>query len=153
VIAGFLVTLVLGFGAGPYVRWASKSSTALPDGASEKHKLQWKELTSGGEGGAFIGWLERFMFFAAFLTDSALLAIGAWLTFKVASKWNAWTNITAVPRELEGVSDLDAAIGRRRWASNILTTFLVGTAYNICAGIVGAAVARNFGQLSKLIGY
>src|SRR5262245_41151999 len=93
VIAGFLVTLALGFGAGPYVRWAGKSSTELPDGAPEKQKLQWKELTSGGEGGAFIGWLERFMFFGAFLTESAPLAVGAWLTFKVASKWNAWTNI------------------------------------------------------------
>jgi hypothetical protein len=110
----------------------AKSSTELPDGASEKHKLQWKELTSGGEGGAYIGLLERFMFVAAFLTENAPLAVGAWLTFKVASKWNAWTNITAVPGDIEGVSDLDVAIGRRRWASN---TFLVGTAYNIWAQV------------------
>ncbi len=79
--------------------------------------------------------------------------IGAWLAFKVASKWNAWTNITAVPKQVEGMADLDFAIGRRRWASHVLTTFLVGTACNICVGMLGAAVARYFGQLSKVIGY
>ena len=152
-VAGFLFTLLLGLGAGPYVRWAGRSITVdLPHSASEEHKRQWHDLTTGDEGGAFIGWIERLMFFAAFLVDGTPLVIGAWLAFKVASKWNAWTNITAVPKEVKGMAELDLAIGRRRWASRVLTTFLVGTAYNICTGMLGAAVARNFGQLSKLIG-
>jgi hypothetical protein len=153
VTAGFLVTLVLGLGARPYIRWTGRSiPVELPPGVSEEHRCQWRDLTAGSEGGAFMGRIERFMFFAAFLADASLM-IGAWLAFKVASKWNAWTNITAVPRQVEGIADLDFAIGRRRWASHVLMTFLVGTAYNICAGLLGAAVARNFEQLSKLIGY
>jgi hypothetical protein len=155
VIAGFLVTMALGLGARPYVEWATRSlSLELPPTASDEHRRQWNDLTEGGEGGAAIGWLERFMFFAAFMADGAApLVIGGWLTFKVASKWNAWTNITAVPKEVKDVTDLDLAIGRRRWASHVLTTFLFGTAYNICVGMVGATVARNFEQLSKLVGY
>ena len=79
--------------------------------------------------------------------------VAAWLAFKVASKWNAWTNITAVPKQVADIDQLDLAIGRRRWASHVLTTFLVGTGYNVCAALVGAAVARYFEQLSRLIGY
>jgi hypothetical protein len=153
VISGFLVTIVLGRGARRCVKWASRSiALELPRGVSEERRGQWRELTTGDEGGAAIGWIERFMFFVAFLIDAPLV-VGGWLAFKVASKWNAWTNITAVPKQVEGITDLDLAIGRRRWASHVLTTFLAGTGYNICAGMLGAAVARNFEQFSKLIGY
>jgi hypothetical protein len=146
--------MALGQRAGCVVKRAGASiSLELPTSVSEEHKRQWNELTSGNEGGEFIGRLERFMFFAALLFENGPLLIGGWLAFKVASKWNAWTNITAVPREIKGESDMDAAIGRRRWSSHVLTTFLVGTGYNVCAALVGAAVTRSLWQLPKLVGY
>lgn len=150
VISGLLVTLGLGLGAGPYVRWAGKSiPLGLPLTADEKLRRQWDELIAGDEGGKFVGSLERVMFFAAFLIDAPLV-VGGWLAFKVASKWNAWTNITVVPKEVKGMDELDLAIGRRRWSSHVLTSFLAGTAYNILAGMVGAAVAHNLWKLAPL---
>jgi hypothetical protein len=152
VVIGFLVTVALGRRAGSVVKRAGDSiSLELPPTVSAERRLQWKELTSGNEGGEFIGRIERFIFFVAFLIGAPVV-VGGWLAFKVASKWNAWTNITAVPKQVEGLADLDAAIGRRRWASHVLTTFLVGTGYNVCAGMLGAAVARSLAQLSKLAG-
>jgi len=148
VIFGLLVTLGLGLGARRYIEWATRSlALELPPTASDEHRRRWRELTDGGEGGAAIGWLERFMFFGAFVTEAAPLVIGSWLAFKVASKWKAWTDITTAPKQVEGISELDLAIGRRRWASHVLTTFLVGTAYNILAGMAGAAAARSFSTL------
>jgi len=147
-VIGFLVTLGLGLGAGRYIEWAQRSlASELPPTVSEEHRRQWGDLVSGDEGGEAIGWLERFMFFGAFLIDGALLVISSWLAFKVASKWKAWTDITTAPKQVEGISELDLAIGRRRWASHVLTTFLVGTAYNILAGMAGAAAARSFSTL------
>jgi hypothetical protein len=58
-----------------------------------------------------------------------------------------------VPKEVQGMAELAFVTGRRRWASHVLMTFLAGTAYNICAAMVGAVVAHNFEQLSGLIGY
>src|SRR6185295_4167047 len=99
-IAGLVVTLMLGYGAGP-VRTRAKRSMAegLPEGVSELYRSQWAVLTKEDDGGATIGWIERFMFFAAFLTNGGGVIVVAWLAFKVASKWNAWTNLTAVPTE------------------------------------------------------
>ena len=124
-----------------------------PSSSSERQRAQWEELTLGNEGGVLIGWIERFMFFGAlWLGAGAELLIGAWLAFKVASKWNAWTNVTEVPQKLEGLDDLDFLIARRRWASNVLTTFLVGTGFNILVAILGAAVTRNWTQISSFVG-
>ena len=63
------------------------------------------------------------------------------LAFKVASKWNAWTNIIAVPKELPGLDPLEYLAARRKWGSRVLVTFLVGTLANVLAGYFGAAVA------------
>lgn len=153
VIAGFLLTVALGLGCGVFIRGAARGTPLdPPERLSDPQRHLWKaELAAGDEGGAFIGWLERLLFFGAFLTAAHVL-IAAWLAFKVASKWNAWTNITAVPKELEGFNDLDLAIARRRWASHLLTTFLVGTAYNLCAAMLGAALAFYLPQILRLIG-
>lgn len=152
-IAGLLVTILLGFGVRPLLSRATESMPPIPPSeASEKQKQQWKELVAGNEGGAVLGWLERLMFFAAFIAD-APIAVGAWLAFKVASKWQAWTSIISVPSKIEGFNDeLDFLIARRRWGSHLLITFLIGTAYNVLAGMVGAAVALHWEQIFKLIG-
>ena len=153
VIIGFLVTVALGRGA----KWIRNRAAGaicleLPPSVDERTRLKWKELTSGNEGGAVIGQIERSMFFVAILMDAPIV-VGGWLAFKVASKWQAWTTSNAALSEFKEIDSLDAAIGRRRWSSHVLTTFLVGTGYNICAGLVGAAVARGLLQLPRLLGY
>jgi len=153
VLIGFLVTVALGRGA----KWIRNRAAGaicleLPPSVDERTRLKWKELTSGNEGGAVIGQIERSMFFVAILMDAPIV-VGGWLAFKVASKWQAWTTSNAALSEFKEIDSLDAAIGRRRWSSHVLTTFLVGTGYNICAGLVGAAVARGLLQLPRLLGY
>ncbi len=146
-ICGLAVTVLLGFGVRPLLDAAVKSTPLLPPGeASEKRKAQWLELMKGTEGGVTLGWLERFIFFAAFVSK-AEIAVAAWLAFKVASKWNAWTNVIAVPDKIVDLDDLDFLIARRRWGSHVLMTFLIGTAYNIIAGMLGAAVVLHWSEI------
>ena len=148
-IAGVAVVALLGIFADYFLLERAGKKPEPPSGFNETHKSQWKELTAGNEGGgAVIGWTERIMFFGALLSGAgAELLIGAWLAFKVASKWNAWTNVTAVPQKVDELDDLDFLIARRRWASNVLTRFLVGTEYNILAAILGVAVTRHWKQI------
>ena len=147
-----VLVLFLGFLAEPLVkRVRNKTSLLLPSSFNEKQRAQWTELTEGNEGGKFIGWIERFMFFVALLSSAEQLLI-AWLAFKVASKWNAWTNVIAVPKEVGELNDLDFLIARRRWASNVLATFLVGTGFNILVAILGVAVTRHWKEISSLVG-
>ena len=139
--AGLIVTIALGAGAKPLLRYAGGSMPLVPPSkASDEQKRQWLELVKGSEGGAILGWLERLMFFAAFLL-AAHIAVAAWLAFKVASKWQAWATVISIPDKLEiWNDDLDYLIARRRWGSHLLMTFLIGTAYNILVGMAGAAV-------------
>jgi hypothetical protein len=85
VLAGLIVTVLLGFVL-PFVMKIAKKSMPLtpPNGADPRQQAQWQELTRGNEGGAVLGWLERLMFFAAFAAGASI-AVGAWLAFKVAS--------------------------------------------------------------------
>jgi len=150
------VTILLGLGVAalgegvPYIfRIATKSMLRNPPAqADESQRQQWEELMQGDEGGRVLGYLERLIFFGAFLAGAPLL-VGVWLAFKVASKWEAWTNIIAVPKELQGIDTLDFLIARRRWGQHVLMTFLIGTAFNVLVAMIGAAVAlgliRMFG--------
>jgi hypothetical protein len=150
VLIGLVVTILLGFGVSPVMDYAKKSMHLPPP--SEATADQWSQLMKGRESGAVLGWLERFMFFAAFLAG-ADIAVAAWLAFKVASKWNAWENVITVPKALEGVSELDFLIARRAWGSHVLMTFLIGTAYNVVAGLLGAATARHIDQIKGALGF
>jgi len=144
IAAGLAVTVLLGFLAKPLSKYAKKSMP-LPAPSAELEP-RWKEFTMGDGGGALLGWLERFMFFCAFLMG-AHVAIGAWLAFKVAAKWNTWSNVISVPTAIEKVDPVDFLIARRRWGSRLLMTFLIGTAYNIIVGMLGAAATHSVSNL------
>jgi len=116
IAVGLLITLLLGFGAKPLLRQATKSMSPLrPPSAALTD--QWAILTSASEGGAMLGWLERFIFFVALWAEAHIL-IGAWLAFKVASKWQAWSNVISVPNSIEGLDPIDFLIARRSWGSH-----------------------------------
>jgi hypothetical protein len=111
----------------------------LPAGIDEK---LWKKLVRipGKRGGLWIGVTERLIFFVA-LWASAPILVGAWLAFKVASKWEAWTNLSRVPSKLDDAeSDLEYFLARTRWSSRTMQRFLVGTGLNLIAAIIGLGV-------------
>ena len=104
---------------------------------------EWEDLIKipGKHGGRWIGITERLLFFIV-LWVSAPILVGAWLAFKVASKWESWSNLTRVPNELDDVvSDLAYFKARTRWSSRTMQRFLVGTGLNLLAAFVG--LVRN----------
>ena len=140
ILAGVVVTFLLGLTVKPLLTHATKSMLLPPP--SDVLSSEWERVVSGNEGGAVLGSLERFLFFCAFLANADFVVPG-WLAFKVASKWNAWTNIVSVPKEIKDVDPISFLIARRSWASHLLMTFLVGTLANIIVGFLGAVVASN----------
>ena len=141
IVLGLLVTILLGFCVGPLLKYVRKSvaSTVPPNEAT---KVNWVALTRGNKGGWILGILERFLFFGAFWVDAPAITI-AWLAFKVASKWNAWSNVISVPNTLPNIDELEYLVARRRWGSQLLTTFLVGTLSNIIIGLLGVVIGRH----------
>lgn len=137
IVIGLIANYFIGYGTKWVKDAASKSiNLKLP---AKKLEDKWKELTSGNEGGAYLGYLERLLFFGAFWNEAPIV-IAAWLAFKVASKWNAWTNVVSPPKEIKGIRDIDYLIARRRWGSHVLVTFLVGTLSNLILGYLSTVV-------------
>jgi hypothetical protein len=140
VIFGLVATLLLGLAVKPLLDYAKKSMPLPPP--SEGTATQWAAVTGGNEGGRYLGHLERLLFFCAFMAGAEAVVAG-WLAFKVASKWNVWTNVVAVPKELPGIEPLDYLVARRSWGSHVLMTFLLGTLANVLAAFLGVLVARH----------
>jgi hypothetical protein len=126
-LVGLVVTIALGFG----VECLALNAVTIPKPTA----VAWAFDEKAG-GGARLGHLERLLFLISFWAGAYLLAAG-WLAFKVASKWYSWQHIVHVPKDLAGL-DLAA---RHAWASRTTTRFLIGTLYNVLAGITGASVA------------
>jgi len=81
----------------------------------------------------WLGVFERLLFFGALWIDAGIIVVG-WLALKVASKWQSW-------READPARDRDRDL-------RILVTeigylrFLIGTAMNVIAALVGVGVGR-----------
>jgi len=82
-------------------------------------------------GGPRLGFLEHLLFFVGAWVPNAYLLEGAWLAFKVASKWYGWQHIIQVPGG-EPKLTLD---DRHKLGSWTTSRFLLGTIYNALAGI------------------
>jgi hypothetical protein len=126
-VAGLLITWGLGLGA-----WF----------AVERVRIQrppWLQaIGSRRHAPELLGWLERTFFFAAIWLEQPL-GIGAWLAFKVATKWNAWTMLGKIPDDLGGHTDAERTRSRAEWAAYLNNRLLIGTLYNILCGVAGAA--------------
>lgn len=147
---GLVVIVLLGLGVGPLVKCAQRSIALEPP--RESLRASWLTLTKGNEGGQLLGNLERILFFGAFWIGEHEIIAG-WLAFKVASKWNVWSNIISVPNQLENIDPISYLNARRRWGSQLLITFLVGTAANIIISYVGTVLGQNaHGYLLALLG-
>lgn len=106
-----------------------------------KKKEEWslKKIMLPTTEGAWLGILERILSFIAFY-EEAPVVIAGWLAFKVASKWQVWTNVIKLPKELGEAKedDLSFVRARRYWAQMLLMRFLIGTLSNV---LIGMAIA------------
>jgi len=151
VVAGFAAMSIASPAVKLLLRRATKGLPLTPPSPEMANK--WGELTGGNEGGSIVGWLERISFFLAFWLEGGIAGaavVAAWLTFKLGSKWQAWTQTIALPESLDGIDAIDYLVARRRWGSHVLTTFLVGTLSNVLVGMVGGVVAQHLCDVSLL---
>lgn len=102
---------------------------------------QWQQLIGVRHylGGRWIGLLERFIFFVSIIMEIPEL-IFAWLTFKVASKWEVWNNVYKLPSKFPNATELESLVARSRWGARIFQRFVVGTAVNLSASIIGVSI-------------
>ena len=130
------LTLALAVPIEALLKWIAKAIT-IPRPARITDQA-WSDLTSipGLRGGRWIGHLERFLFFVSLIAGAPELVV-AWLAFKVASKWEAWSNIYKIPEEIPGATKFESLLARTRWGSRTFQRSLVGTAANIAAAFIG----------------
>jgi hypothetical protein len=146
VILGLFITFVLGMFSINMISLTKRELVAKVPELNVDPRL--KDAVTGAENaGAYIGLLERVLFFTALsMGANGPFIIAGYLGFKVAAKWEAWRNIVKVPRRLEdiagGEENLDYFLLRKHWGSIRLSTFLVGTLYNMLCAMAGYFVSR-----------
>jgi hypothetical protein len=113
-------------------------------------KTQWEAVVRGGGGARAASWLGAFECLLAYVAmilfeKEAATLIGGWLAFKVASKWESWSNVGKVPETLGdlNVSQLDFLRARRQWGTMVYTRFLVGTLLNVVMGVLTGVIVRR----------
>jgi hypothetical protein len=116
-----------------------------PNGVAEP---QWQAVVRG-DGSQAASWLGAFECLLAYVATilfatNAATVIGGWLAFKVASKWESWSNVVKVPETLSdlSVSQLDFLRARRQWGASLYTRFLLGTLLNVVLGILTGVIVR-----------
>ena len=143
-VLGALLTLLCGWPVGWVLDKASPwEKVEAPSGVPA---AKWNLVVKDSTGGAWIGRIETLLVYVLVLyakTDAAL-AIGGWLAFKVASKWEAWSNVVKVPDLFDGSSQLDSLRARRDWASTLYGRFLIGTLLNVLTGTIVALVVLRY---------
>jgi hypothetical protein len=104
---------------------------------------KWQLLVAHPEeSGKWVGVVERFVFFFGIIGATWQL-IGVWLVFKLAAKWEAWSNMARIPERFDNVNHLDLALSRRVWAAQGYCTLVVGTALNFALAWLGVIVATE----------
>ena len=111
---------------------------------------QWNLVSDFGfTAGGYIATIERIIFFFAILLSKELI-VGAWLTFKIASKWESWTNIVRVPTKKDDKGAFDFTI-RRYWGTLVMQRFIIGTGLNLLFAGVGVFTTYALGPIIDLI--
>ena len=113
-----------------------------PDGISQD---DWDSITNDKkieEPGKWLGAFERVLiFFSVWIQEYEIIA--GWFAFKVASKWQVWSNIIKVPESMTESKDtrmmLSYLRARRAWGARLLSRFLIGTITNILIGFIVAS--------------
>jgi hypothetical protein len=122
----------------------SEVGTAIkfPDKPSRMSSVQYDRIRGTIPGGAAMGFFERFVFFVVLAAgEPGLVAI--WLGFKVASKWDAWSNIYTVPDSISQANKLEWFQIRQAFGAKVYQRLVIGTAANLLAAAVGAGIIRG----------
>jgi len=118
------------------LRWGGEPPA--PSGiAADVWKRNFIDRQPGGEA---LGHLERLIFFAAFWIAGGWALAAAWLAFKVASKWHTWNEAA----RLAGAAQLEDRAALLARATMDYRFFVIGTAANLVAGLVGLGVGGLF---------
>jgi hypothetical protein len=149
-VSGIIIGLTICVFTSPLVQWAinkaiGKVELIPPDGIT---KDDWDKVTDDKkveEPGKWLGTFERILiFFAVWIQKYEIIA--GWFAFKVASKWEVWSNIVKVPESLPESKDNKSMLSylraRRAWGARILSRFLIGTITNILIGSIVAYVIK-----------
>lgn len=132
ILLGLVVKAVLGF-------ISEGIEIEVPGGVDES---KWKKLMRipGKESGFWVGLTDRLIFFVSLLSGVPIL-VAAWLAFKVATKWESWSNVAQVPKKIKGVEHpIEYFIARTRWSSRTMQRFLVGTGLNLVAAFISLGI-------------
>jgi hypothetical protein len=146
VALGLAVTLVAGLAVKPFLAWL-RAEIVVPDISDDDPDLnrRWREVQEHPEvSGKWIGTFERIVLFGAFFVGS-WEAVGIWLAFKLAAKWESRNHMGFVPDNPtfhECVHPLRWAAARRVWSAREYATFVVGTATNLLLAAAGALIAN-----------
>ncbi len=129
-VCGLLVVIAFG---GPVKAVLDGLTDHLKESGGQNH---WITLRMQGNA---IGYFERILFYFSIIFGYPTF-IGAWLVFKVAAKWNAWSHIVKLP-ELD-TDDLNSQTfeTRYRFSSWLLSRFMLGTLLNIFVVVVAVFI-------------
>jgi len=141
VTIGIVVTVALGFAVGPILAHVSRViPIPAPNDDPETVRL-WTRLTGQTTGGAYIGFFERFIFFAAFWSPAAWPIFPSWLAFKLALYWQG-AKFASFPDQAPGHADLAWLVAKRQLGAHHVATALVGTAASVAACLAGVAIGK-----------
>ena len=110
----------------------------------------WELAMRRGEGGPYLGSVEALIFFLAIWVEGWIL-LASWLAFKVASKWQSWSQLAYLPKPPASFDDqgmIEYALLRHTWTARRYVTFLVGTGGNILVGAFGVGLGKLCVQYS-----
>ena len=152
-LSGFIGLLLAWLARFPVSWLVKRVKKGLPSPApSTAVEKKWTDLTTDpkeDKSSVILGDFERILFYLV-IWCGALEVIAGWFALKVASKWEAWGTTGRLPDSLEGIDPLNYAISRRRWASQRLMSFLVGTITNVLAAFGSVVLAKQI--LVPLVG-
>ena len=119
----------------------------------DKMRNEWQKLIpeineqKGISPGGYLGFFERILFFI-FAYYNQYVAIGFWLTFKVATKWESWKNVVQVPDKLHKQETNEDAIdwleAKKAFGGWNMMRFQIGVILNILIGVSAAIFIKNF---------
>lgn len=99
---------------------------------------------TGPLGNAWVGWLERCLFFLAGGLAAPLI-IAVWLGFKAAVKWEVWNTLIQNPSqddELVTQHEATPFEQRRYYGSWLLNRLMIGTLANLLVGGLSGLAVR-----------
>lgn len=144
IAVGFAFTFTAGLGVKPFLAWLRDRIVVPSISGNDEVSQLWRDLQRHPDAGTWVGIFERIILFGAVLAGS-WEAVGIWLAFKLAAKWEAWNHMGFVPDDPthdHAVAPLRWASARRVWAAQGYATLVVGTATNLLLAAFGASIAK-----------